>query len=303
MASWEDILNEIAATAAVSAHDNVRRRYLKALYEHTGRNVIAYYSAFQQKSQLAQQSPDAFTLNDQDINGFMAVIHKMDRTRGLDLILHTPGGGIAATEALVNYLRKMFDGNMRAIVPQIAMSAGTMLALACKSVVMGKHSSLGPIDPQIRGVPAHGVIDEFNQAKQEVAADPATIPIWQTLLGQYPPAFVYQCRQAIAWSNNNVEEWLKTGMFAGDTDAQAKATAVVSSLADPANQKVHDRHVPAEVAIGLGIKVECLEDNDDLQDAVLSVHHACQHTLTATQALKIIENHEGAALIHSAVMR
>ncbi|MHB1126932.1 MAG: hypothetical protein ACYC2T_08230 [Bacillota bacterium] len=57
----------------------------------------------------------------------------MDRSKGLDLILHTPGGEIAATESLVDYLRSMFGSDIRAIVPQIAMSCGlwvSILALA-----------------------------------------------------------------------------------------------------------------------------------------------------------------------------
>ena len=91
----------------------------------------------------------------------MTVIHNLDRTKGSDLILHTPGGETAATESLVDYLRSMFLGRHQAIVPQLAMSAGTMIACACKEVVMGKHSSLGPIDPQYLGLPAHGVVEEF----------------------------------------------------------------------------------------------------------------------------------------------
>jgi ClpP class serine protease len=75
----------------------------------------------------------------------------MDRSKGLDLILHTPGGDMAATESLVDYLRQMFGKDIRAIVPQIAMSGGTMIALAWKEILMGKHSNLGPIDPQFSG--------------------------------------------------------------------------------------------------------------------------------------------------------
>lgn len=44
-----------------------------------------------------------------------------------------------------------------------------MIALSCRSILMGKHSNLGPIDPQVAGVPAHGIIDEFWQAKREGA--------------------------------------------------------------------------------------------------------------------------------------
>jgi len=73
----------------------------------------------------------------------MLAINKLDRSKGLDLILHTPGGDIAATESLVDYLYSMFDKDIRVIVPQISMSDGTMIALASKEIVMGKHSNLG----------------------------------------------------------------------------------------------------------------------------------------------------------------
>ena len=78
----------------------------------------------------------------------MLCIHKLDRSKGLDLILHTPGGSGAATESLVNYLHQMFGNDIRAFVPQLAMSAGTILACSCKEIYMGKHSNLGLVDPQ-----------------------------------------------------------------------------------------------------------------------------------------------------------
>jgi ClpP class serine protease len=49
----------------------------------------------------------------------MTVIHNMDRSKGLDLLLHTPGGDIAATESIVDYLRSMFGTDIRAIIPQL----------------------------------------------------------------------------------------------------------------------------------------------------------------------------------------
>lgn len=143
MSNWHDILNELNEhqqrhnQAAAQTMDLVRRKYLAQLSSLTGRNTIAYYSGF-----LTKPNVDGIDINDDDINAFMACIHGMDRDKGLDLILHTPGGAIAATEALSNYLRQMFKENIRAIVPQIAMSAGTMLSLSCKSIVLGKQSHI-----------------------------------------------------------------------------------------------------------------------------------------------------------------
>ncbi len=141
MPGWNDLLEEVKA--AGTPHDVIRRKYLAELAQLTGRNVIVYYSGWLQKGELMQQGLGGFNVNDDDKNGFMATIHGLDRTKGLDLLLHTPGGDTAATESLVDYLRAMFGTNIRAIVPQLAMSAGTMIALSCDEVVMGKHSSLG----------------------------------------------------------------------------------------------------------------------------------------------------------------
>lgn len=144
MPDWNEILKEVRS--AGSPQDSVRRRYLGLLQQATGRNIIAYYSGWLQK-----RDAPGLDINDEDKNGFMTAIHGMDRSLGLDLLLHTPGGETAATESLVDYLRAMFGTDIRAIVPQLAMSGGTMIACACREVIMGKQSSLGPIDPPVQG--------------------------------------------------------------------------------------------------------------------------------------------------------
>lgn len=297
MPNWKELLGETQRVG--SGFDVVRRRYLRRLASLTRRNVIAYYSGWLQKQELEKHGL-SFALNDGDKNGFMAAIHRLDKSIGLDLVLHTPGGSIAATESLVDYLRKIFKTDIRAIVPQIAMSAGTMIALSCKQIVMGKHSSIGPIDPQLGGIPAHGVVEEFETAKKEIKKDASTIPVWQALLSKYEPSLIGECQKAIKWSNNIVAAWLTSGMFAGDSDANAKAIRIVKELGDHSLTLSHSRHVSLDEAKKMGIKVVELEADPKLQDAVLSVHHACVLTLTSTPAFKIIENHKGTALINSA---
>ena len=211
----------------------------------------------------------------------------------------TPGGNIAATEAIVNYLRGFFGTDIRAFVPQLAMSAGTMIACACKEIFMGEHSSLGPIDPQLSNIPAYGVVEEFERARQEIRQDPSTIPIWQPILAKYSPTLVGECEKAIKWANVMVIEWLRTGMFAGlkEEVKRQKSEEIVNKLADHSLSKTHERHLSADYCKEIGLKVHLLESDEKLQDAVLSVHHTCIHTLGATPAFKIIENHNGKAFI------
>lgn len=292
MPNWGDILREIAAAGSV--HDQVRRKYLRTLHEATGRNVIVYYSGWLQKPGFPR-----FELNDADKTGFMTAIHRLDRDKGLDLVLHTPGGDTAATESLVDYLRSMFGTNMRAIVPQLAMSSGTMIACACNSIVMGKQSSLGPIDPQFGGRPAHGIVEEFERAYKDIREDNRKAAVWQPVIAKYSPTLIGECEKAIEWCNSMVRDWLQSGMFEGEESAAQAVDKVMEELADHAISLSHARHLSMDRCRRIGLKIDALEDDPELQDAVLSVHHACIHTLTATAAIKIIENHEGAAFIQA----
>lgn len=303
MPSWNEVLEELQQASAElkkynQSHnplDQIRRKYIQQLSELTGRNVICYYSGWIQKPGTA-----ATSINDDDKNAFMATIHNLDRSKGLDLLLHTPGGDVTATESIVNYLRKMFGTDIRAIVPQIAMSAGTMIACAAKEIVMGKQSNIGPIDPQFNGIPAHGVIAEFERAKEEIRADPQSLPLWQQIVGKYHPTFLMACEQAIDLSKRIVTEWLETGMFLGEADAQQKAEDICGQLNNYSDTKTHSRHIHAETAKEIGLKIVDLEQDANFQDLVLTVHHSFQHSLGSSDAIKIVENQIGQAVIASA---
>jgi hypothetical protein len=298
MPNWNDVLSEInrvrAELASASPLDIARRRYLTELHNYTGRNVIAYYSAWLQRG---PNTPN-LSINDSDKNALMATVHGLDRTKSLDLILHTPGGSIAAAESLVDYLRRMFGTDIRAIVPQIAMSAGTMMACACSEIVMGKQSNLGPIDPQMNGMPATGVLREFEQAINEIKADPARIAVWQVIIGKYHPSFLQQCKNAIDWSKTVVKDWLRTGMFENDPRSASKAARIVKALTDDGSMKNHGRHVHIDQCRSIGLRIVDLEADQHLQDLVLTAHHAFMQTLgEAGHVTKIVENHRGVALV------
>ena len=304
MPNWNDVLREITdykaehSRQAQAAVDAVRRKYLDLLFQHSGRNTIAYYSGFLSKPNL-----DGIEITDEDKNGFMMAVHGLDRSRGLDLIIHTPGGGIAATQSLVDYLRRMFGKNIRAVIPQIAMSAGTMMACACREILLTRHANIGPIDPQLRGVPAHGVIQEFRRAAREIKKDSTKLGVWQPILSKYQPTFLSQCENAIKWSESFVAAELKAVMFEGDSDAAIKAKKIVKALSSYQTNKAHSRHLHYDEAQRMGLRVSLVESNQEFQDLLLTVHHCYMHSLMNTSAFKMIENHRGAAFVKHAQMQ
>ena len=115
MPSYNEIENENNPLSTV-------KKYLQKHNQKTGRNVIVYYSGW-----LNVDDEKVFIkLNDKQ--GFMNAIKDLDKSKGLDLIIQTPGGSVDATESIIDYLHSIFDDNIRVIVPLIAMSGGTMIA-------------------------------------------------------------------------------------------------------------------------------------------------------------------------------
>lgn len=295
MPNWNEIRNEIQEFG--NQYDYVRKKYLTRLSELTERNVIAYYSGFMQKTHLQE----SIAITDFDMNGFMATTHRLDKSLGLDLILHTPGGSPGAIEALVVYLKEIFNDDIRAIVPQLALSGGTIIACACKSIVMGHHSNLGPIDPLFRGLPASAIVAEFEQAQLEIRNEPNMAFVWDAIISQYFPTLVDQAKKGRDWAHQIVRTWLTEGMFKGldESELKGKLDHIIQELGDPERTLSPDRQFSATKCKDMGLKIELLEDNKELQDEVLSVHHAFMLSLANTPSYKIIQNQNGVLFIQN----
>ena len=289
MPSWSHFKNESQAhvtpqnpNGGVLFLVDQKKKYLKELSDHTGRNTILYFSAF-----LNKNVRDA-TINDRDINALMETVYKLDRTKGLDLILHTPGGDISATEQIIKYLRSMFSGDIRAIVPQMAMSAGSMVAVSCKSIIMGKQSCLGPFDPQINNLPCQSVLKEFDRAVNDVSRNPASLGLWQTIISKLNPTFLTICQQANELSKDLADEILSHSTYPDDVKENIKNVFVNND-----DSKVHSRHIDIQRCKGAGLNIEDLEADPKIQDLVLSIHHCCMILGETSNLVKIVENNIG----------
>lgn len=268
------------------------------LHDHTGRDIILYASNWTKPI----SSRGAESINEEDMQGLMEAIHRLNLGK-LDLILHSPGGVAEVTESMVSYLRKKFD-HIRVIVPQAAMSAATMLACAANEIVMGKQSSLGPIDPQlgllheygVQFLPAQAIIDNFETAKKISSESPQQMGAFLPILGQYSPGLIEQCYEAQALSVELVSKWLRLYMFKDREDSAVEAKRVAERLANHSKFKSHTRHIDMDKARKLGLKVTPLEADQTLQDLVLSVFHATTIVFDRP-VIKIIENHLGSAFI------
>lgn len=300
MPTWGHILAEIqneAHSGNPIPFDTVRHKYIRELFDYTGRNTIVYASRWT----TGDVSPNLIVINDEDVQGFMQAIYGL-QGNALDLILHTGGGSAEATDAIVSYLRAKFS-DIRIIIPQAAMSAGTMLACSANKIVMAKHSFIGPIDPQfilqtangVRAVAAHAILEQFDKAQEDCRINPANLNSWLPTLSQYGPALLVECKNQIDFGRELVEDWLKCFMFVADPTS-TKPAEIANYLSNHNNFKTHGKHINIAKARDIGLDIDRLEDNQVFQGKVLSAFHATLLTLQ-TNCAKITTNHNGDSFI------
>jgi hypothetical protein len=89
-------------------------------------------------------------------------------------------------------------------------------------------------------------------------------------------------------------------MLKDDPLKDEKVEQIADLLGKQSTSKSHNRHITCQQAADLGLNVVKLEDDQKLQDAVLSLHHTYTHTFSNTAAVKIIENHDGMTYVSGA---
>jgi ClpP class serine protease len=140
--------------------DSSRIRLLKEIEQKRGSRVISLIH--RQESVSILGIPLARFIDIQDSEQVLRAIKLTDPNVPIDLILHTPGGLVLASEQIANALKR-HTARVTVIVPHYAMSGGTLIALAADEVMMDENAVLGPVDPQIGQFPAVSILSVIGQ--------------------------------------------------------------------------------------------------------------------------------------------
>jgi ClpP class serine protease len=142
-----------------------REDLLKSFEQDRKSRVIAMIHRQENVSILGV--PVSSYISIEDSEAVLRAIRLTPPDQPIDLILHTPGGLVLAAEQITKALVE-HKGKVTVFVPHYAMSGGTLLALAADEIVMDANAVLGPVDPQIGGMPAASIVKilEFKKPAQ-----------------------------------------------------------------------------------------------------------------------------------------
>lgn len=193
----------------------------------------------------------------------------------ISVILDTPGGIVEVVERMVTTLRNNYK-NVTVIVPEKAMSAGTIFALSADRIMMDYFSCLGPIDPQIEKddklVPALSYLTQFERLN--IKADEGTLTTAEyALLVKLDLGELYQFEQARELSIELLVKWLSKYKFKDwhvtatrgkqvtDGMKEERARQIADLLNDTERWHSHERGIDIKT-----LREEVRLEIDDLSD-------------------------------------
>lgn len=236
-------------------------RYLRQLLisdieKLTGRELVVYFAKLSEG--INHSDPDDLSEVLEGVSG-----------KDIDLIIQTPGGMVDAIEKFVTVLRQL-KMRYRVIVPSLAKSGGTVIAMSAEKILLGVNSELGPIDPQF-------VMPDLGPVPcQYIAADETQ-----------PPTIRALAKSAVVRMRQLAERILSEGMLNGKSQDELRAVIEKVSSSDTYNS--HGAVIDFSEAKALGLAAEWMPSEGDLWRSIWLLYCCYDHDVKLRGIGKIVE--------------
>ena len=199
-----------------------------------------------------------------DVVGFVDLLHNVPQRTPIDLMVHTLGGDVDACEKLIALIHaKAVDSPFRVIVPDLAKSAGTFMALGANSILMSDSSELGMIDPQFSMKDNQGnefmqsvmaYLEAFEEHRMALRNDPKD-PVALLMLDGFDAKVVRKFQGIRDRVRSFAEDLLKR--------QGAPASGIVRELMSAARWKTHGQPIKHADAKQFGLPIEYLAPDSE----------------------------------------
>lgn len=229
-----------------------------------------------------------------DIPNIEAVLNSISGADQINLLLHSPGGDATIIEKVVDMCRAHLSGQnrkLRVIVPNIAKSAATVLALGADQIVMGYCSELGPIDPQVpivvsgitQWVSAFAFVESRDKLMAQIGEalkkKEPTVGLLQQLAGLNIP-FTDEMENQIDFAKKTaitlLHKYMLNPTFPDSKKRTEKASEIAEKLLSKQLFPVHGQYIDGATAKQLGLEVELLDKDDALWKLIWDYYIRCE---------------------------
>jgi len=262
---------------------------------------VLVYAADSNKANMAPvglDNSDLLPINDQlsNLNG-----------KSIDVLLETGGGRGETAEDVVRLLYLKYE-SVAFIVPGMAKSAGTIMAMGGDEILMEPgSSSLGPIDAQIQWegkvFSAEAFLKGLESIKDEVASTNSLNRAYIPILQRISPGEIQHAENALAFAKVLVTKWLREHKFKNwlthrthnpgtpvtDGEREARAKEIADKLCNHSEWLSHGRSIKLSDLVGIGLEITDYGQTPALADAIRRYHVLLQMTFETTNMYKIVE--------------
>ena len=285
---YMDVLNELNVNS-----DQFQKRQ-KLINEIEAALTARYGSANRLMSYVLRFGHARTLMLTADIPNLEAVLNSISGADQINLLLHSPGGDGTIVEKMVDMCRAHLTGKnrkLRVIVPNIAKSAATVLALGADQILMGYCSELGPIDPQVpitisgmtQWVSAFAFVESrdklMNQIAEATKKKEPTVGLLTQLATLNIP-FTDEMENQIAFAKKTAITLLHKYMLTPTLPNLKKRTKKANDIAEQLLSKqlfpVHGQYIDGATAKKLGLEVELLDKDDALWKLIWDYYIRCE---------------------------
>jgi hypothetical protein len=237
-----------------------------------------------------------------------AVEDIQDKKSKLFVILETDGGSIEVVERIAHVLRHHYPNEISFIVPNFAMSAGTVLVMCGDKIYMDYFSVLGPIDPQVASrtkgdmwVPALGYLEKYQEFVDKSARGELTAAELALMIEKFDPAELHQFEQARDHSVELLKKWLRTYKFKNwerthtrnkrvtDEMKSTRAEEIAVKLNEVSKWKSHSRGLSMQViAQELNLQIDDFGKDEELRRRIRSYYRLLYDYMLRTRQTYVI---------------
>lgn len=229
-----------------------------------------------------------------DIPSLETVLNSISGADQINLLLHGPGGDGTIVEKMVDMCRAHLSGQnrkLRVIVPNIAKSAATLLALGADQILMGYCSELGPIDPQVpiavsgmtQWISAFAFVEARDKLMDQIAdaikKKEPTVGLLQQLAGLNIP-FTNEMENQIGFAKKTaialLDKYMLNLRFQEATERTKKANEIAEKLLSKQLFPAHGQYIDGATAKKLGLEVEVLDKDDELWKLIWEYYIRCE---------------------------
>jgi len=274
------------------SHDTRKKLFLD-IERKLDRPVVTLFTSFRYPVML----------EDTDVDMLAGVLQAMDLSKGMALIVNSPGGDGLAAERMISVCRTYSrTGEYWAIVPGKAKSAATMVCFGSSKIFMGPSSELGPVDPQV-SLPkgntveifsVFNIIESYNDLFQKAVKAQGNLEPYLQQLANYDAREIKEFESALELSKDISIRALKTGMMGRLSNKVIENK--IKMFLTPKSTKTHGRPIYRDEALDCSLNIEKIGVQDDLWRLVYELYIRTNE-FVSTQVSKCIESKDNSFVV------